>query len=123
MAGRIYGMPGDENARDGRGCRVFTLVGVKIPMVVRVEFDEDTDEGLATVTAIVRDENGNALVDYQKGEACRCTFRTWVRVCEKGQPAPEHTPERKLWEQGDGTLVASADPFPTVPFVREKARA
>ena len=42
-------------------------------MVTRVEFDEDTDEGMATLEAFVRDEEGSVLLDYQKSDACRAT--------------------------------------------------
>jgi hypothetical protein len=121
MAGRIYGLPGESGVRDGTGCRVFTLVGDKIPMVTRVELDEDANEGMATVTAIVRDEGGRPLVDHQKGEACRATFRTWVRVFEKGEPDPKRSPGRMLWRQEDGTLAPGEDPLPDVPFRKQEA--
>lgn len=115
MAGRIYGLPGEPGARDGGGCQVFAATGGKIPLVARVELDADADEGMATVTSFVRDAANNVLVDYQKNEACRATFRTWVRVVPKGASPPEPLKHPIAIRSGDGAIVVVEDPVPSVP--------
>ena len=112
---RVYGVTGAPGELDARGCKVFTHTGARIRYANRVEFDADADSGMATVTAIMTDEAGDFLVDVQKGEACHVTFRTWVRLVQKGQPDPPKTPDVMLWDAGDGRIVAGEDPMPAVP--------
>ncbi len=111
--GRVYGIEPGPGVRPAHGCRVFTPAGVKVPFVTRVAFDGDADEGVATVTALARGADGQPIIDPVAGEACRVTFRTWVRLARKGQPDPPPTPDAVLYRQGDGTLKwFETDPIP-----------
>lgn len=116
MAGRIYGLPGEPGVRDGSGCRIFTWNGIRIPMPVRVEFDRDADEGLATVTSFITAADNSPVVDYENNQVCRATYRTWVQLVHRGQPDPAPTPNRTLWKQKDGSVIPDADPVPQIPF-------
>lgn len=117
-AKRIYAYPADpeKGERDGRGCRAFTVQGHKIPFVQRIELDDDSDEGMATLQAIYCLPDGSPAVDPDKGEVCKVTIRTWVRVVHQGQPNPMPTPHELLWRAADGRIVPGADPVPSVPF-------
>ena len=120
--GRIYGvgsgLPGERSAL---GCRIFTHKGVKIPFVSRVIFGVDADEGMATVTAFMTDSEGNVLVDYQRKAACSVTFQTWVQLVHPDQPDPPKRPNAMLWDDGNGGMTVSEDPFPAVPFTKPEA--
>lgn len=115
MAGRIYGLPGDAGARDGTGCRFFTANGAKIPFVTRVEFDADADRGMASVTAYMRDAGDNIVVDLEKHEACKVTFRTWVQVALKGEPDPQPLRNPLALRDANGAIVVVEDPIPDIP--------
>lgn len=117
--GRVYAVDADESKGEiqVRGkYQVFSLGGVKIPIVKRVEFDADTDEGFATVTAAMRDSSGGILSDHQKNEVCWVKFHTWVQVVKPGEPEPKPNPDRMLWMNADGTATPGDDPIPEVPF-------
>jgi hypothetical protein len=119
--GRVYYAKADpaKGELPLAGRKVATVKGIPIALVYRVEFDEDADEGLATVGAYVTDVRGNAVVDYLASAGCEATFRTWVRVWPAGaDPVP--TPNMRLWKNGAGGVIAMpADPFPAVPFEKE----
>jgi hypothetical protein len=117
--GRVYGMPDEPGVLSGAGCRVFDHRGEKILFPRRVEFDADADEGMATVTATVTTARGSRLVDFEKNEECRVTFRTWVRLVHRGEPDPPHTPDVRLWKNADGTYAPGGDPIPQVPFAEK----
>lgn len=114
--GRVYDVtPNSELGElSGANHRVFSLAGERIPFVTRVELDMDTDEGMATITAYMRTSEERVLIDYEKGAAIQVTFRTWVRVCPKGQE-PQRNPQARLWRTADGTLSPHAEPLPNIP--------
>jgi len=113
--GRVYDVNG-PNSRAVMGYRVFDHTGRKVPMVTRVEFDADADEGEAVVTVIAHDADGGMLVDQFAGEVVRAAFRAWVRLVRPGQPDPPPTPKAMLWKNFDGSVSVGDDPLPDVPF-------
>ncbi len=116
--GRVYTLSPDKSKgqRSGKGYRFFTPTGEKIRHVYHVEFDADADEGMATLATFVCTQAGTVLVDYSADEACRVTFRTWVRAVPPGMPDPCANPEATLWRAADGSIAVNADPVPAVPF-------
>lgn len=68
--------------RQGRGevyARVSTGEWRKVPMVTRVEFKSDADEGEAVITAIIADEAGRPVLNDSRTEALRFTFNAFAR--------------------------------------------
>lgn len=118
--GRVYGLPGDPGALSCVGRRVFSFQGAKIPFVQRVEFDDDADEGMATVRALAADAAGNALIDYPNDRACPVVFRTWVRVLRTSDPDPVPNLKAVMWTDEAGKPVERIDPWPEPVTVSEK---
>lgn len=68
-------------------CRVYTAANVEIKYVTRVEFDRDTDEGMATVQIFVTDSSGQIIMDYETNQPCVAIIRTWCKMIRKTQLA------------------------------------
>lgn len=79
--GRIY----DINDVPTLNVRVYAPTGCMMTGVYRVEFDDDADEGMATVHTLVRDDSG-AFFRGEANEVAKATFRMYARILPK--PAP-----------------------------------
>lgn len=80
--GRVYDVRPRGGERSGLGMRCHTADGGHL-RATRVEFDDDADEGVATVTICVSDSDGKYVRTPGGREVCRATFRAWVRVAPK----------------------------------------
>lgn len=110
--GRIYGMDkGKPGERWGGDYRAYTHQGEKLTHVFRIEFDADTDEGMATVSLFVLNANGGVLLDPEANRAATATCRLWLKVVPKGEAVPV-TPEAVLVKQGDTIVRFEKDPMP-----------
>ena len=92
--GRVYVIEPDKSKgeRSGMGCRVYTHTGSKIRYTQRIEFDRDTDRGLATVTALLPTGEGgeNIVLSLPENVPVAVTFRAWVQVV-RGEDRPTVT--------------------------------
>ncbi len=103
--GRIY-----EAKTTRSGTKLYLDTGAEIGAgVSRVEFDEDTDEGMATVTILIRDSNGGYVVD--RDGPVYATFRRHVAIVMLGDSIPEKT--RKLMGESATEMVKKAQPIHT----------
>lgn len=83
--GRVYTVEPKDGERSGVDTKCF-VAGLPIPGVFRVEFDDDTDEGFATVHAyfnIADKSPWQAVVDVTGEAAITCTFRHYVYLAHK----------------------------------------
>ncbi len=97
--GRVYAVKADESKGEipATSSRLWLLFGdwVRCPLATRVEFDEDADTGMATVT-IIGSLNGNILTGPDNAHAefrCRHFARFKFVTSEDPNPSPELTPE------------------------------
>jgi hypothetical protein len=112
--GRVYGV--DRNhptERFGGDVRPYTHTGARIPVgVFRIEFDDDADEGLATVSFYVLDSQGKPVIDPERNEPVLVRSRMWLRVAPKGEAVPL-TPDAVLYRGAGGRIVRmETDPLP-----------
>lgn len=120
--GRVYTVNPDvsKGERSGNGFRLYTVnLTNYINCAFRVEFDQDTDDGMATVTAYATDNTGKPLVDQPAGRGCKITFRTFCRMRKNdGSVKPE--PNAMVWRGDDGQIRVHSDPVPSVEFTELK---
>lgn len=99
--GRVYDC--NENPSETVGLRLFLRHGAELPMAYRVEFDDETDAGMATVYTLVADSKGMAIIDY-KHDGCECIkakFRDYVVVVRDGETVPDFS-GKTLFAIADG---------------------
>jgi hypothetical protein len=118
--GRVYDVKTHPNVR------CYDPTGHKMTGVFRIEFDEDDDEGMATVHAFVRNDQGNFFVGEVSGpdtakEPVKCVFRMYARVRER--PSPDVIGDFKyvvidgnghLWLKSRWRADAAIEPEPHV---------
>jgi len=78
--GRVYTVEPKDGELNGVNTKCF-VAGLSVPGVYRVEFDEDADEGFATVHAyfnIADNSPWRPVVDVTGDAAITCTFRHYV---------------------------------------------
>jgi hypothetical protein len=103
--------------RFGGGCRFFTHKGAKVGRAVfRVEFDEDADEGMATVSQYLCDAQGNVIVDPEANAPLTVVARMWVRAIAPGRPEPVPSPKAVLAKVGGVIRRFEEDPVPDAAF-------
>jgi hypothetical protein len=84
--GRVYALPPDTTKGELLPIgRVYTHTGQELTSLSRVEFDHDTNRGVATVTMALRTADKNLIQDITTGKAATATFRTWVQMIPRGQ--------------------------------------
>lgn len=115
--GRVYDVKPDESKGElqGFGCRLrVRLVSgrwVHVAKVFRVEFDDDTDEGPATVT--LRAELGGGYVaTVDRRQIASASFRCMAEIVH-GEHRDRPLPERlwaevteQMWADDGGTAEA-----------------
>jgi hypothetical protein len=79
--GRTYSLNGEHGTLSGLGATVFAAPnGIKTYLMVqRVEFEGDTDEGMAVITAFPFDSLNCPITGVDIGQPV-CKFRAYARV-------------------------------------------
>jgi len=78
--GRIYSIDPQPGELDGKRMHVFWPNGRKMIGVYRVEFDDDTDDGMATVFGYIHDTAGQFFVDLEGSGPLKMQFRIYARI-------------------------------------------
>lgn len=91
---RIYDVnPAAAGELRGHGevhIRTHSEAAWKKVKVTRLEFDEDSDEGQATVSEICTNDDGTMLFNSSRSDVVRRTFRALARYTPfTGEPPPE----------------------------------